>query len=333
MKSMWFALLVMPLFATDSLYGETWAERIGYPKGERVLILYGNYMGGAHEFNERGQELLEKGYVQSAGVMPPCPWFESFATWCRNHPQHDVGICLTLNSPGNGYRWGPVSRNHAVASLVDPKGYLWRNELQFALRAQRKDVQREIDAQIQKARASGIRPSHLNVFLGSLLTRPELLATYLETAERNWTPAVMVAMTPENIATFRAEGFPLSEEMIHLVRRYSLPKLDQLHFIAEAESYELKRDKFYELVKNLPPGLIQITAGPASESSALKQITSKWQSRVWEGELLADPEVWEFLEKEGVTFTNWIEVMRRFEAGASEVERSEKSSELESEKT
>jgi len=142
----------------------------------------------------------------------------------------------------------------------------------------------------------------------------------LEVAERNWIPAVMVELTPENIESLRNDGFPLTEEVIHLIARYPLPKLDELHFVPEAESYEEKRDKFYELVRGLSPGLTQIVTGPADNTASLQRITPRWQLRVWEQQLLSDEKVHQFLEDEGIVLTNWIEIMSRFESGAPAVE-------------
>ena len=109
MQRIWMPIAaVLMAFIPSACSAETWAERLGYPAGERVLILHANYAGGGYAFNAASEDLLAKGLVQSAAVMPPCPWFEGFADWCREHPNHDVGVCLTLNSPSDGYRWGPL---------------------------------------------------------------------------------------------------------------------------------------------------------------------------------------------------------------------------------
>ena len=57
-------------------------------------------------------------------------------------------------------------------------------------------------------------------------------------------------------------------------------------------------------------------ARPAADSEALRSITDGWQQPVWDAQLLADPEVHEFLRQEGVLFTDWKEMMRRFEGRA-----------------
>ena len=218
MKRFRFLLTAFCLFLPNLVSAETWAEKLGFTSEKRVIILHANYMGAAYEFNRPGQELLENGHVQSASLMVPCPWFEEFADWCRQHPQHDVGICLTLNSPGTNYRWQPLSGPQS-SSLVDPDGYMWQSELQLAIRSEAKQVAKEIDLQIDKARRAGVRPTHLLPFMGSLLTRPDLARLYLETAERNWIPAVMVELTPKNIESLRKDGFPVTDELVSAVAR------------------------------------------------------------------------------------------------------------------
>lgn len=314
-------LLAVTTFANTAAAGETWAERLGYPTGKRVLILHANRVGVAYEVNRPSEELLKKGILQSAAVMTPCPWFDEFALWCRANPGYDIGVNLTLNSHFNAYRWGPVASREEVPSLVDEDGYLWRSELQFALMADAQEVQHEVNRQIARARSAGIRPTHLTPHLGALLTRPDLTEIYLSTSKRNWIPAVMVEMTPENIAKFRDEGFPLSEEVIELVLRHPLPKLDDLRFPPDAETYEATREGFFEMIKELSPGLTQIVFTPTDETPALKLLSERWQNRVWEAQLLNDPETHAFLDREGVIVTNWGEVMRRFEGLGEKAEQ------------
>ncbi len=308
-------LLATAALANTAIAGETWAERLGYPTGKRVLIFHANRMGVAYESNRPGEQLLDAGFLQSVAAMPPCPWFDEFAKWCRSHPGHDVGVNLTLNSHSDVYRWGPVASRENVPSLVDSDGFLWRSELQVAMMADAEEVEHEIHRQIERARSAGIRPTHLTPHLGTLLTRPDLTKIYLETAKRYWIPAVMIEMTPETIKRFKDEGFPLSEETIELILHCPMPKLDDLRFSPDAETYEGTREAFCEMIQELPPGLTQIVMAPADETEALKLLTPRWQNRVWEARLLRDSQVHEFLDKEGVMVTNWIEIMRRFEGG------------------
>jgi predicted glycoside hydrolase/deacetylase ChbG (UPF0249 family) len=307
------SMLVSLLLVQASLAAETWAERLGYPADKRVVILHASHGGAAYEFNRPSQQALGEGSLQSASVIVPGPWFPQYALWCRDNNRFDVGVCLTLSSPNGLCRWRPVTAFTEVPSLVDVDGYFCRSLLQVALRADVEEVQRELHRQIEQARKAGIRPTHLIPHQGVLLTRPDLLEVYLRTAEKYWIPAVMIELTPAHVERLREEGFPLTQEIIDLVTRYRLPKLDDLQSVPDADSYEAKRESFFDLIRGLQPGITQITLSPADETAALKAVSPRWQNHVWEAKLLADPAVRQFLKKQGVLLTNWVDMMRRFE--------------------
>jgi predicted glycoside hydrolase/deacetylase ChbG (UPF0249 family) len=69
-------------------------------------------------------EALTQGWITSASVLVPCPWFPEVARFAREHPEADLGINLALNSEWTGYRWGPVAPWDEVPSLLDAEGYL-----------------------------------------------------------------------------------------------------------------------------------------------------------------------------------------------------------------
>ena len=313
LRGLGLSLLALIILAQAALAADTWAERLGYPADKQVVILYANHGGAAYEFNRPSQQGLSEGSLQSASVMVPGPWFPQYALWCRDKKQFDVGVCLTLSSPNGLCRWRPVTAFTEVPSLVDVDGYFCRSLLQVALRAEVEEVEREVHRQIEQARKAGIQPTHLIPHQGTLLTRPDLLEVYLSTAEKFWIPAVMIELTPAHVERLRDEGFPLSQEVIDLVARYRLPKLDDLRSVPDADSYEAKREAFYNLIKGLQPGITQITLSPADATAAMKVVSPRWQNHAWEAKLLEDPAVRQFLKKQGVVLTNWVEIMRRFE--------------------
>src|SRR5262245_25519891 len=88
---------------------KTWAERLGWPAGKRVVIFHADDVGMCYEANLAVQEALTRGDYRSAAAMVPCPWFNEMAGWCIAHPGYDVGLHLTLTSEWKVYRWGPVA--------------------------------------------------------------------------------------------------------------------------------------------------------------------------------------------------------------------------------
>ncbi|MHB8957274.1 MAG: ChbG/HpnK family deacetylase [Pirellulaceae bacterium] len=310
-----FLTLILSVTCVSSLTAQTnWAERLGYPSGKRVVIMHANDLGIAYEFNRPAEAGLQDGTLTSASVISAGPWFCECVEWMKANAGKDIGVTLSFVSPCSVVRWSPVAAREEVPSLAAVDGYFPSTVLQFTVRSELDQVRREAEAQIQRARAAGIQPTHLHPHLGALLTRPDLMQVYLDLAQQMWIPAVMVDFTPGLVDRFRAEGFTISEEMLESVARYPLPKIDDIKNLPPAETYEGKREAFYQTIRELSPGITQIFLNPADDTPALHRMSDQWQDRVWEAQLLADPEVREFLSQQDLVLTNWHEIMKRFEA-------------------
>ncbi len=294
--------------------GETWAEKLGFPAGKRVLILHADDVGMCAEANQAAERYLAAGHVQSAALMVPCPWFNEFAAWYRRRPQHDVGIHLTLTSEWKFYRWGPVAPRSEVRGLIDRDGYLHRDVLSVATNATAAEVEKEIRAQVDRALARGIRPGHLDTHMGTLYARPDFVRAYIKVAVEYDIPAMVVELTPRAVARFRKQGYPISDEMVRDGKEYPLPKLDDFRTVPGGATYEEKLANFFALVKSLRPGITELIFHPAFETEGLRRITGSWQQRSWEAKMFSDPRVREFFAREGVLFTNWKEMMERHRA-------------------
>jgi predicted glycoside hydrolase/deacetylase ChbG (UPF0249 family) len=294
------------------LTAKTWAEKLGYPSGKRVVIFHADDIGMCHEANASAMVTLPAGDIQSAAVMVPCPWFDQFATWYKDHPELDVGLHLALTSEWRHYRWGPVAKPSEVPGLIDKEGFLHRSVLGVVMNASAEEVEKEVRAQIERALSRGIRPGHIDTHMGTLYGSAGFTRAYLKAAEDYQIPAMAIELTPEVVAGFRAQGYPMTDEMIEIVKSYSLPKLDAFFSVPSAKSYEEKREKLFALVKSLQPGLSEVIFHPSIETECLKDITGSWKQRSWEARLFSDPTCKEFFQTEGLIFTNWKEIMRRF---------------------
>lgn len=292
---------------------QTWGEKLGYPPGKRVLMLHADDIGMCYEANEAAKNLLPKGDIQSAAMMVPCPWFNEIANWYKQNPDYCMGLHLAMNSEWKWYRWPSVAPKHEVPSMIDPDGYLWDDTLKTALKSNAQDIEKEIRAQIERALSRGIRPSHIDTHMGTLYARPDFTAAYLKVAEEYRIPAMVIEPSPRIIEKFRQRGIPNTEQLRTLLTNYKLPKLDDFDAVAESKTYEEKRDAFFQQVKSLQPGITELIFHPSVLTEGMKHITGTWQQRAWEAEMFSDPVVKQFLESEGIIFTNWKEMMKRFE--------------------
>ena len=55
------------------------AERLGYPRDAKLVILHADDMGVAHSENLASFAALESGAVNSASIMMPTPWVTEVA--------------------------------------------------------------------------------------------------------------------------------------------------------------------------------------------------------------------------------------------------------------
>src|ERR1700674_1130074 len=167
---------------------KTLLERLGYPRDAKLLIVHADDLGAAHSINSASIKALESGLVTSASIMVPCPWLPEIAAYARAHPEADLGLHLTFTSEWGSYRWGPVLGKERVPSLLDSSGYLYSLENEAAAHMDIKEVEAEIRAQIARARALGIQPTHLDSHMGTLYQSKALFETLLRVARENRLP-------------------------------------------------------------------------------------------------------------------------------------------------
>ena len=171
------SVLILLTAASVAQSGRSIAEKLGYPKDARLLIVQSD-LAMMHSTDRAAFEALEKRWITSATIIVPCPWFAEAAAFARTHPDGDYGLHLALNSEWESYRWGPVSPRIVVPSLLDMDGYFPSLTEDVVKHAKLKEVEAELRAQIDKARAAGVNITHLDAHMETLWATPDLLAVY-----------------------------------------------------------------------------------------------------------------------------------------------------------
>ena len=205
--------LLIPLLASLPLMAQapqkTVQERLGYPASARLLVIHGDDMGMSHSVNRATFEALEKGWITSASILVPCPWFPEVARWAKDHPNADLGIHLALNSEWTDVRWGPISGAPQVPSLVAEDGYMPLDTPAVAQNAKPAEVEKELRAQIDRAQKAGIHLTHLDTHMGAVMTTPEIFAVYRKLGSEYHLPILF-----ERTGTHSPQGIPVPDDIL-----------------------------------------------------------------------------------------------------------------------
>src|SRR5574338_429066 len=156
----------------------TLQERLGHPRDARLLIIHADDFGMSHSVNRATSEALTNRRITSESILVPCPWFPEVASFARAHPDADLGIHMAVNSEWTPFRWGPVSGPSAVPSLLDKDGYLPLLEDMVVAQAKPAEVERELRAQVDKAKAAGIPLTHLDSHMATMFRSQAFFEVY-----------------------------------------------------------------------------------------------------------------------------------------------------------
>lgn len=271
------ALVAATVFSHAFAQEKTIAERLGYPRDAKLLIVHADDLGMSHSVNAATVKALETGLVNSGSIMVPCPWLSEIAAFARANPQADLGLHLTLTSEWTSFRWGPVSSRDRVSSLLDKDGYFHLTETEAAKHADPKQVELEITAQIERARALGIQPTHLDSHMGTLYQNKALFEVFLRVARSQKLP-VRVARTWFARADFLPSVLRPDDVYIDRV-------LDINPSVAPQDWARFYGDAF----KNLEPGVTEVVIHLAYDDAEMRAATvnhpdwgAAWRQRDFE---------------------------------------------------
>jgi hypothetical protein len=313
------SLLALLLIApTISQAEETYAEKLGYPKGARVALFHSDDLGMHIDGNNGTIRAVEQGIVTSASTMMPCGWVTHWAAWLKENPDFDNGLHLTLTSEWKNYRWGPISGGIQNPGLVDEDGYMWHTVAQVVGAAKPKEVAREIRAQIAKARAMGIPVTHMDTHMGTLYGSEGFLKAYCDIGIKEQIPVMIMGghMTTIQETSRKDPTYPQRRA---LALKYSkkvwdggLPVLDDLYTpLTDIKDVEEKKTKIKELLRDQKPGVTMYIVHCTDPSPTFQNVSSSGSRR--ESDMLAtsDPEIVQFVKDEGIILTTWKELHER----------------------
>jgi len=266
------------------------AERLGYPADAKLLIIHADDLAVSHAVDRASFAALDSGAATSASIMVPCPWLTEVAAYAKAHPDADLGLHLTLTSEWKTYRWGPAATGHDLSSLLDPDGYFWPGAAPVLKSAKPEEVEVEIRGQIDRALKVGIRPTHVDSHMGTVLA-PRLLAIYVKLAHEYGIPF----LATRSSALAETDIIP-----------------DAIVIAGATAKPDGWTEWYVHQLQSLKPGLTELIVHLGCDDAELQAIMgnvafgSAWRQRDFDA--ITSPEFKKALEQNHITLVGWKQI-------------------------
>jgi chitin disaccharide deacetylase len=291
-------LLVGP---SSNSFGQSLAERLGYPRDAKLLIVNEDDLGMTHSVDVASLEALDTGAIRSASIMVPCPWLSEVVAYARAHPDADLGLHLTLTNEWTAYRWRPLLSRQQAPSLFNSDGNMYQTEQDAAAHITPPDAEAEVRAQIARARAVGIRPTHLDTHMGVMFGNPALFEVLLKVARENGLPARL------------AKDFLQHSPALAALIQPSDVVIDRRVTIDPSVPAAQWTDFYANAIRNLKPGVTEMIVHLAHDDTEMRSATdglanwgAAWRQRDFD--FFTGATFKQLLEENGVTVITWREV-------------------------
>lgn len=322
MKLRLFCLLMLFIPFGMKAQTENYAEKLGFPKGKKVIIFHVDDAGMSYESNVGSINALDKGIASSVSVMMPCNWVPHFVDYIKSRPSVDAGIHLTLTSEWKNYRWMPLVGRDKAPGLYDEQGSLWTSVAQVVAHASADEVEAEMRAQLARYRAFGLQPTHMDSHMGTLFD-PKFVARYVKVATEEKIPILFPGghssliiknnNVPAPVQQFMQQtgkqlwdaGLPVLDDIDGSITSFNLPA-----GATDKDLQKFKTQKFIDILASVKPGITYVLMHCTIQTPTFDQISNSSQSR--RGDMLGmmDPALKAYIEKEGI-ITTWRELMER----------------------
>jgi hopanoid biosynthesis associated protein HpnK len=288
----------------------------------RNLIVNADDLGWTQGVNRGIAEAHRNGIVTSTSLLANGCAFEEGVQSAMQSPRLGVGVHLNLS---DGKPLAPATQ---VKSLLDENGNFsgGPETLLFRLAAKSLDareVELEWNVQIEKVRAAGIRPTHLDGHKHVQML-PGLFAVALRLAKKHGIEAVRVSHEASSLrAALNSGGEPaglmlkqgvqarglklLARDARKMAERAGIAAAD--YFCGVAQTGVLTKKGIHQLLASLPEGTTELMCHPGYADAELEKSATRLQkSRQTELEILTDKEIRKSIAVLGIRLINYGEI-------------------------
>ncbi len=236
------------------------SQILGFNPSDKLLIIHADDLGLCESVNSATFESFKNRAISSASVMMTTDEINEVASFSNTNQNYDMGIHLTVTSEWKLHKWGGILNNEDIPSILNKKDHLYWNKRKFTKNGKLDEIRKELQAQIDLGKSMGINPSHIDSHEGALFFDPDIFKLYLDLAKEN----DLLAFVPIQASVHFDENFKKPKHAIII---------DQFHMLPEGINVSEIKDYYFNVIKNLQPGLSQIIVHLGKDEEELREIT------------------------------------------------------------
>ena len=276
----------------------------------KQLIVNADDWGLTPAVNRGVVRAFQNGIVTSASLLVTGTAFEDAVALARQNPKLDVGLHLALVEER------AVLGRDTLPTLVDEKGRFPRTSSEFIQRAvlgriNWNEVEREIAAQLELFKKTGLRLSHVNSHQHLHMFPPvfEIVRRLTRSMENVWirNPAGPWRKSQDTSLGRWVQRLGLNLTCLMARGLHEGSQCQMPDGICGFEvSGRLTRSALEHILRRIPDGLYELICHPGEDDAETRTRYSHWRYR-WAEELdtLTAPETRMILEEQGIVLTSF----------------------------
>ncbi|RUS47881.1 polysaccharide deacetylase family protein [Cohnella sp. AR92] len=288
-------------------------HKLGFAANDRLLIINADDFGITKGTNEAIFHLFEENSITSASIMIPCSDSNEAMEISNQKGIKNIGIHLTLTSDElNPYT--PVFDKRTLNSLITTDGYFHTDVAQLEINADEDEVRIEMESQIRSAILKGIDPTHLDSHAGSLMglfTGRDFLEVAFDLCEKYGLPFHLPNRILEQ-PFFNTDQRRLFQKRIASAKDRKILFIDDIvslpYCLNPIMEYSKMKIRLAEIIKNIKPGITQLTLHPSHITDQLLALTNCYKEREMEYRLLNDIDIKQLINRERINLISWKEI-------------------------
>ncbi|CAH1055627.1 polysaccharide deacetylase family protein [Paenibacillus pseudetheri] len=288
-------------------------RELGFAADDRLLIINADDFGITKGTNEAIVNLFEEKAITSTSIMIPCKDSNEAMEISNWKGIKNIGIHLTLTS-GEKHPYRPVFQKRVLNSLITKEGYFHQDATLLERNAADDEVSLEIESQIQSAIVHDIEPTHLDSHGGSvmgLFTGRDFLEITFDLCEKYRLPFNLPTRIVEQ-PFFNNDQLRMFQKRISSAKERNILLIDDIvslpYCFNPTDAYSKMKRELTEVIKNLKPGITQLTLHPSKITEQLIAITECYTERELEYLLLNDIDIKQVINNEQIKLISWKDI-------------------------